>query len=181
MSIIEELEAEPTLRHLAWHAATVLAPNHGLEIGGEKWGEQEDGERQGNSEASAYFAVAIHKDVRKMDESVSASGGAALFGNDDGYIVAPPNEAKAALRTFKESMRIRCGLHLQEEKTELYSLGVLDDLELDGMKRAGVQTASGSMLHLLWNSGGKLCLRQPHAAREGAGGGDGGGGGHQHP
>ena len=38
-AIIEELEAEPTLRHLAWHAATVLAPNHGLEIGGEKWGE----------------------------------------------------------------------------------------------------------------------------------------------
>ena len=32
-SIIEELEAEPTLRHLAWHAATVLAPNHGLEVG----------------------------------------------------------------------------------------------------------------------------------------------------
>ena len=52
-SIIEELEAEPTLRHLAWHAATVLAPNHGLEVGGVKWGEQEDGERQGDSEAPA--------------------------------------------------------------------------------------------------------------------------------
>ena len=54
-------------------------------------------ERSGGSrrtergKASAYFAVAIHRDVRKMDESVSASGGAALFGNDDGYIVAPPN------------------------------------------------------------------------------------------
>ena len=106
-------------------------------------------ERSGGSrrtergKASAYFAVAIHKDVGKMDESVSASGGAALFGNDDGYIVAPPNEAKAALRVFKESMRVRCGLHLQEEKTELYSLGVLDDLEMNGMKRAGVQTTSG--------------------------------------
>ena len=46
-AIVEELEEEPTLRHLAWHAATVLAPGHGLEIGGVKWGDQEEGERQG--------------------------------------------------------------------------------------------------------------------------------------
>ena len=30
-AILEELEEEPTLRHLVWHAATVLAPGHGLE------------------------------------------------------------------------------------------------------------------------------------------------------
>ena len=44
---IVELEAEPTLRHLAWHAATVLAPNKDLEIGGVEWGDQEGGKRQG--------------------------------------------------------------------------------------------------------------------------------------
>ena len=32
-AIVEELEADPTMRHLAWHAATVLAPQTGLEIG----------------------------------------------------------------------------------------------------------------------------------------------------
>ena len=142
-AIIEELEAEPTLRHLAWHAATVLAPNHGLEIGGVKWGDQEEGKRQGDSEAPAYFAVAIHKDVKQLDSTLSGFGGAGLFGNDDGYIVAPLAVAKQALGTFKDSLRERCGLHLQEEKTELYSRGGLDDAELGGMKRAGVETEAG--------------------------------------
>ena len=114
-AVVEELEAEPTLRHLAWHAATVLAPDHGLEIGGVKWGEQEEGQRQGDSKASAEFAVAIHKDVKEADRKVSASGGAALFGNDDGYILAPLEVGKAALANFKKGAKDRCG------KTELYS------------------------------------------------------------
>ena len=121
-AIIEELEEEPTLRHLAWHAATVLAPHHGLEIGGIKWGEQEEGKRQGDGEAPAYFAVAIQKDVRKLDELVKTSGGASLFGNDDGYVVAPLEVAKDGIRRFKHGLRDRCGLQLQEEKTELYSM-----------------------------------------------------------
>ena len=33
-SIIEALEEEPSLNHLAWHAATILAPSTGLETGG---------------------------------------------------------------------------------------------------------------------------------------------------
>ena len=142
-SIIEELEAEPTLRHLAWHAATVLAPNHGLEVGGVKWGEQEDGERQGDSEAPAYFAVAIQKDVRQLDVSVSTQGGAALFGNDDGYVVAPLEEAKAAMGIFKQELKDRCGLELQEDKTELFSNRELSEEELGGMKRAGAPLDGG--------------------------------------
>ena len=35
-------------------------------------------------EASAFFAVALHKDVKGLDEEAAASGGRALFGNDDG-------------------------------------------------------------------------------------------------
>ena len=142
-SIIEELEAEQTLTHLAWHAATVLAPHHGLEIGGVKWGEQEEGKRQGDSEAPAYFAVAIHRDVRKLDEMVSRSGGMALFGNDDGYVVAPLQEAKEAISTFKRGLRDRCGLHLQEEKTEIFSRRALNVEELGGMKRAGKDLEEG--------------------------------------
>ena len=41
----------------------MLATNHGLEMGGVKWGEQEDGERQGDSEAPAYFAVEIQSEA----------------------------------------------------------------------------------------------------------------------
>ena len=33
-AILESLEEEPTLRHLVWHVATVLAPHTGLETGG---------------------------------------------------------------------------------------------------------------------------------------------------
>ena len=142
-AIVEELEAEPTLRHLAWHAATVLAPNHGLEIGGIKWGVQEEGERQGDSKASAEFAVAVHRDVKEADRAVSTSGGAALFGNDDGYIIAPLAVATAALTKFKQGIKDRCGLHLQEEKTELYSPTELSAEELQGMKRAGVTLEEG--------------------------------------
>ena len=142
-AIVEELEEEPTLRHLAWHAATVLAPHHGLEIGGIKWGEQEEGKRQGDGEAPAYFAVAIQKDVRRLDEFVSPSGGASLFGNDDGYVVAPLDVAKAGIVRFKLGMRDRCGLQLQEDKTELFSSRELNEEELGGMKRAGVATEGG--------------------------------------
>ena len=75
---MEELEAQATLRHQAWLAATILAPETGLEIGGE-------GKRQGHSEAGCFFAVAIHPDVEEADASLSSSGGgAALFGNVDG-------------------------------------------------------------------------------------------------
>ena len=71
------------------------------------WGEQEEGERQGNSEASAFFAVALHKDVKRLDEEAAASGGRALFGNDDGYVIGPRVEAKAALDNFRDRIWTR--------------------------------------------------------------------------
>ena len=40
-------------------------------------------------------------------------------------------------------MRDRCGLQLQEAKTELFSNRELSEAELGGMKRAGVATAGG--------------------------------------
>ena len=42
-AIISALEAEPTLQHLAWFAAVVLAPSTGLETGGQLWGTQGEG------------------------------------------------------------------------------------------------------------------------------------------
>ena len=35
-ALVEQLEEEPTLKHLAWFAATTLAPHIGLETGGKK-------------------------------------------------------------------------------------------------------------------------------------------------
>ena len=87
--------------------------------------------------------MAIQKDVRKLDELVSTSGGASLFGNDDGYVVAPLEVAKAGITRFKLGLRDRCGLELQENKTELFSNRELSEAELGGMKRAGVATERG--------------------------------------
>ena len=66
-AVIETLEAEPTLKHLAWFAAKVLAPCSGLETGGRRWEETGEGGTQGAPESSPFFCVAIHPAVRRMD------------------------------------------------------------------------------------------------------------------
>jgi hypothetical protein len=43
------------------------------------------------------------------------------------------------LETFKEAIRARCGLQLQVQKTEIYSRTELNQGQLQGMKRAGVE------------------------------------------
>ena len=55
------------------------------------------GQEARGGEAPTYFSVAIHRDVTQLDSSVAASGDAGLFGNNDGYIVAPLAVAKAGL------------------------------------------------------------------------------------
>jgi hypothetical protein len=84
-AIIEALEAEPTLRHLAWFAAITLAFHDGLETGEKKWGESEEGTTQGGPKSSPWFCAAIHRAVRRLDEALTAAGGLARFRMDDGY------------------------------------------------------------------------------------------------
>ena len=86
-AVIEALEEEPTLKHLAWFAATVLAPYSGLETGGRRWGETGEGGTQGAPESAPLFCVAIQRAVRRMDARCRAAGGMAKFGMDDGYAV----------------------------------------------------------------------------------------------
>ena len=83
--------------------------------------------------------MAIQPDVRELDNAVSPSSGAALFGNDDGYVCAPLPVAMAALNRFSEAIRARCGLQLQVQKTEIYSRVELTTDQRQGMKRAGVE------------------------------------------
>ena len=54
---IEELEQIPELQHLAWHAATTLAPYTALHSGGERWGEAQEGQCQGDPEATPYYCI----------------------------------------------------------------------------------------------------------------------------
>ena len=62
-AIIDTLESEPSLRHLAWFAAITLAPYSGLETGGTLWGESGEGTVQGAPESAPWFCAAIQPAV----------------------------------------------------------------------------------------------------------------------
>ena len=136
-AILTGLEAQPTLQHLAWFAAVVLAPSTGLETGGEQWGEQGEGETQGDPKASAFFATAIQPAVRRFDAELSVAGGGARFGNDDGYGCGPPHVVFPALARFEAALRDECGLTLQRQKTEIFAWGDLPPDTPVELKRAG--------------------------------------------
>ena len=87
--IIKVLSEEPSLQHLALHAATVLAPSNGLECGGQLWGEAAEGTTQGDPESGSYFCIGMHEYVRVADSILTEHQGFARFGWDDGYLVGP--------------------------------------------------------------------------------------------
>jgi hypothetical protein len=88
-AIIENLQAEPSLQHLAWFAAVTLSPETGLESRGELWGRKSEGDIQGDPKAGAFFCVGIQPQVRDLCATVREAGGIGVFGMDDGYVVGP--------------------------------------------------------------------------------------------
>ena len=88
-SVVEGFKSVQTLQHLALHIAAYLASHHRLESSGEQWGEAGEGHAQGDPEASAAFAVAVHPAVVWLKRELSVVGGLAIFGNDDGFAVGP--------------------------------------------------------------------------------------------
>ena len=142
-SIIEALDSEPSLRHLAWHVATCLAPTTSLESGGQIWGETGEGHSQGDPEASSCFCVAWHKEVIHLDSTLKAVGGMAKFGNDDGYAIGPASVLFPAIAKFAEDIKERHLLQLQVTKTEVFSWsGQLPPEAPDDMKVAGITLES---------------------------------------
>ncbi len=120
--IIEVLEKESSLNHLAAHAATILAPSNGLESGGVLWGQSSEGATQGDPESGPYFCIAMQEYVVKADIFLNEHGGCARFGWDDGYLIGPPETAYAALEKFSKDVEENCDLVLQRTKTEASSL-----------------------------------------------------------
>ena len=47
-AMVSAIQAEPSLRHMAWHAGTTLAPSPGLESQGHLWGRASEGSTQGS-------------------------------------------------------------------------------------------------------------------------------------
>ena len=112
-SVVLGLESQVTLRHLAKHAATCLAAHQRLEAAGEAWGEAGQGLTQGDPEAGFRFCVACQEDVKSLDEKLAVAGGKAIFGNDDGYAMGPPEVVFPAVKKFASDLKIKHGLTLQ--------------------------------------------------------------------
>ena len=139
-ALVAQLEEEPTLQHLAWHAATTLAPHIGLEAGGEKWGEAGEGFAQGDPESAVWFCIAIHKFVRKLDAAIAQGGGVARCGMDDVFPVGLPHLVFPAVLEFERELKEFCGLDLQRQKCRVFSwLGVLPPGSIPGMPLAGLE------------------------------------------
>ena len=138
-AILEVLEQEPDLRHLAWSFASSMAAPTLLEQGGEAWGEAGDGLAQGKPTSNGNYCAGWHPEVRALDEEVGRAGGAARFFSDDGYLFGPATEVCAAYLKFEEDIFQRCGLRIQREKTVVYTRGELPPETPPGLQRAGTE------------------------------------------
>ena len=138
-AILEVLEGEPELKHLAWSFASSLAAPTILEHGGEVWGEAGDGLLQGRPSSGGYYCAGWQPEVRKLDEEVGAAGGMARLFSDDCYIVGPPEAVFRSYLRFEEAILIRCNLRIQRQKTMVYCRQDLPDCTPDGLSRAGVE------------------------------------------
>ena len=120
-ALVEQLEEEPTLKHLAWFAATTLAPHIGLETGGKKWGESGEGFTQGDAASGAWFCVAWHKFVRKLDAALAEAGGMARGGMDDLFPVGPADILFPLLVEFEREVWEHCGMQLRWDMCKMFS------------------------------------------------------------
>ena len=141
---VDALNSEPSLQHLAWHAAVTLAPSHGLESGGRLFGSAPEGQTQGDPEAAPWFCVGWHRHLRELDATLIEAGGMARSGMDDLYAVGPANVVFPALDKFWAEVGEQCGLTLQRQKTEIYSQdGVRPEEAPEDLPMAGVQLNHG--------------------------------------
>ena len=120
-AIMEVLEAEPSLRHLAQFMGVTMAPHNALESGGRIYGEAGDGVIQGSAEAQANFCAGIQPDVNKLDAACRMGEGIVVAGADDVNALGPPDVVMQAVATFKTAVRDRCGLELQVSKSRLFT------------------------------------------------------------
>ena len=119
--IVDALEKEPSLQHLAAHAATILAPGSGLESRGALWGESMEGVTQGDPESGPFFCVAIQEFVTKVDRMLVGGGGCARFGWDDGYLLGPTELGFKSLNWFSKEVEEKSGLVLQRSKQRSFA------------------------------------------------------------
>ena len=141
--ILEAVEEEPSLRHLAQHYAATSAAPTALESGGKVWGEGGEGLTQGRPGSSGRFCVGWHREVRQLESEMRGGGpepeGGAVFGNDDGYVYGRAERVFPALERFARRIEARCALRLQRTKTEVFCWEELPACTPAGLRRAGLE------------------------------------------
>ena len=90
--------------------------------------------------SGGFFCVGLHRDVRELKTELATEGGTSLFGNDDGYLLGPPDIVFTALENFSRRIQQNCSLSLQREKTEVFALGDLLPTLHKGRKVTSSQT-----------------------------------------
>ena len=85
------------------------------------WGESEEGFIQGNPASGAWFCLAIHKFIRKLDAAIAVGGGMTKAGCDDVFPVGPADLVFPALIEFEREVKEKCGLELQRHKCRVFT------------------------------------------------------------
>ena len=120
-AMVAAIHSEPSLRHMAWHAGTTLAPSPGLESQGRLWGRTGEGSTQGSPEGGPWFCITWQEHLLELEASLKAAGGMVRAGWDDLYPVGPPEVVFPAMERFWGLVGLHCGLEPQQTKTEIYS------------------------------------------------------------
>ena len=142
--LVQRLEREPTLAHLASLFAVTTAAAVDLVSGGEKWGEMDDGFSQGDPLAGPGFCISWHGEVVELDTVLAGAGGGeegmARCICDDVYAEGPAATVFPAIIKFERDINENCGLTLQRTKCEVFSWsGELPPGCPDGFTKAGME------------------------------------------
>ena len=65
------------------------------------------------------FNVGLQKDLLFLNNEVAEHGGCAFSGQDDVFVLGPSPHIFSAVDSLQERIRLRCGLELQRDKTEV--------------------------------------------------------------
>ena len=84
-------------------------------------GDSSEGTQQGFAISSGGFSVAIHPELRALDEELAPFGGAARAIMDDAYAIGPPEVVFPALERFAAALRTATALEVQQAKYACWS------------------------------------------------------------
>ena len=119
-AVLARHAAQPKLRHLVPWLRSELGPCSILRAG-DTWLDSDEGVQQGWPLSSAAFCVAIQPEVMALDAELSAHGGCARFGADDGILVGPPEVVWRAFAKFVADLEEATGCVCQLPKCVGYS------------------------------------------------------------